>query len=90
MKEEIRVSSSGETVREFILNDLHWNGKRDQLTMDYPLIENHVLDSLGLFTLVTFIEEQFGVEVGDEELVSENFGTLSAIADLIQRKRAEA
>ena len=82
------MTSPVETLRDFILNDLHWDGQRDLLTPDYPLIENHVLDSLGLFTLVTFVEAQFGVEVGDEELVPENFGTLGAIASLIDRKRA--
>ena len=81
------MASSVEALREFIVNDLHWDGDRDLLTPDYPLIENHVLDSLGLFTLVAFVEEQFAVEVGDEELVPENFGTLGAIAALIERKR---
>jgi acyl carrier protein len=84
----MHVTSSIETLREFIMNDLHWAGKKEHLTPDYPLIENHVLDSLGLFSLVTFVETQFGVEVQDDELVPENFGTLGAIADLIQRKRA--
>ena len=55
----------------------HWDGERELLTPDYPLIENHVLDSLGLFTMLSFVEEQFGVEVGDEELVLENFGAPS-------------
>ena len=76
-----------DTLRGFIVNELHWKGNREQLTPDYQLIENHVLDSLGLFTLVAFVEEQFGVEVRDEELVPENFGTIGAITKLIQAKR---
>ena len=79
--------SSADTLRDFIVNELHWNENRDLLTSDYPLIENHVLDSLGLFTMVTFVEEQFGVEVRDEELVPENFGTIGAITKLIEGKR---
>lgn len=78
---------SADALRDFIVNELHWNGNRELLTPDYPLIENHVLDSLGLFTMVTFVEEQFGVEVRDEELVPENFGTIGAITKLIEGKR---
>lgn len=80
------MTSSFEALRESIVNDLRWDGGRELLTTDYPLIENHVLDSLGLFTLVSFVEEQFGVEVGDEELVPENFGTLGSITAFIERK----
>ena len=79
--------SAIEALRNFIMRDLHWNGKADHLTLDYPLIENHVVDSLGLFMLVSFVEQQFGVAVSDEELLPENFGTLGAIAGLIEKKR---
>lgn len=88
-----RPDKGGETVdvdslRNFIVRELHWDGTPEELTLDYPLIENHVVDSLGLFMLVSFVEEQFGVEVGDEELIPGNFGTLGAMARLIERKRA--
>ena len=76
-----------EVLRDFVIRELHWNGSGKVLTEEYPLIENHVVDSLGLFSLVSFVEEQFGVEVKDEELVPENFGTLGSIARLIETKR---
>lgn len=81
---------TAEELRNFIVSELHWDGAKDYLTLDYPLIENHVLDSLGLFQLVSFVEEHFGVEVGDEELIPENFGTIGAITALIERKRGSA
>lgn len=76
-----------EAIRQFILNDLHWNGSEEMLTPDYPLIENHVIDSLGLFELVAFVEQRFGVQVGDEEFVPQNFGTIDSILNFIDRKR---
>ncbi|HEV8339864.1 MAG TPA: acyl carrier protein [bacterium] len=79
--------SAADTLRDFIVQELHWDGKKEDLTPDYLLIENHVLDSMGLFTLVSFVEEQFGVEVRDEELVPDNFGSIGAIVALIERKR---
>ncbi len=75
-------------LQEFIARELYWDGRPEELQPDYALVENHVVDSLGLFKLVAFIEERFGVRVGDEELTPVNFGTLDAIAALIEQKRA--
>lgn len=79
-----------DTLRNFILNELHWSGSEEELTIDYPLIENHVVDSLGLFMLIAFVEQQFGVEVRAEEWIPENFGTIGAITRLIEKRRAAA
>lgn len=75
-------------LRDFIVRELSWNGSRDELTDDYPLIERRVLDSLGIFEVVTFVESEFGIEIVDEELVPEHFGTIDGIARLIESKQA--
>ena len=76
------------TLREFVLSELHWDETRGTLTPDYPLIENHVVDSMGLLMLVSFVEERFGVQLADEELVPEHFSTIGSIAALIEKKVA--
>jgi acyl carrier protein len=75
-----------EQVQDFIIQELRWGGPREQLTPDYPLLENSVIDSLGLMQIVQFLEVECGVEIADEELVPENFATLSAIAKLVESK----
>jgi acyl carrier protein len=76
-------------VRTFIISELGWNGSAQKLTDDYPLIEGGVVDSLGIFQLVSFVESEFGVDVDDEELVPENFGTIRSIARLVDTKRSQ-
>lgn len=56
------------------------------LANDFPLIENGIIDSLGIYEVVQFIEREFGVEVADEDLVLDNFGTLDNIARLVGSK----
>lgn len=73
-------------LRDFIVDELRWDGARDQLTDDYPLLDNGVVDSLGLFEIVQFLEAEYGIEIPDDELVPENFATLSAITKLAQDK----
>jgi len=75
-------------IRGYIVEELSFSVGLEVLTDDYPLIDNDVLDSLGLFQLVAFIENDFDLEVLDDELVLENFGMIGDIARLIGSKRA--
>lgn len=50
------------------------------------LLESGIIDSMGVFQLVTFLETQFGVEIDDEEMVPENFETMTGIVALVNRK----
>ena len=49
-----------------------------------------LLDSLEIEQLVAYVEEEFGVAFSDEELVTENFTHVEALAALVDRKRREA
>ncbi len=71
-------------VRELIVKDLGWTGNVKDLTPDYDLIENDVVDSLGIMKLVALIEERFGTEVPDEQLVPENFASIRAMSNMIE------
>ena len=72
-------------LREFIIASLEWDRPDAELTDDFPLIEGEVLDSMGIFQIISFIEEEFGTEVADSDLVVENFATISDIARLVSR-----
>lgn len=49
------------------------------------LLQEGVLDSLGLQMLVAHLEETFGLTIGDADLMPENFETIAAIAALVTR-----
>ncbi|MCZ6504931.1 MAG: acyl carrier protein [Actinobacteria bacterium] len=74
-------------VREFISDELNLRVSAGDLVDDYPLLETDVLDSMGIFQVVAFLEDEFGIEVDDAELVPENFETIGSIAKLIDSKR---
>jgi acyl carrier protein len=50
------------------------------------LLEEEIIDSLGIFTLVSFIEDKFGVAVDPEEVNLDNFETVSAVTKLVEGK----
>ncbi|MCZ6630771.1 MAG: acyl carrier protein [Actinobacteria bacterium] len=74
-------------VREFISDELNLRVSAGDLVDDYPLLEKDVLDSMGIFQVVAFLEDEFGIEIDDAELVPENFETIGSIAELIDSKR---
>ncbi|HEX6710049.1 MAG TPA: acyl carrier protein [Rubrobacter sp.] len=55
---------------------------------DEPLIENGVMTSLQTVELVVFLEDAFDIIVEDEEFDEENFGSVEAIARLVESKAA--
>jgi acyl carrier protein len=75
--------SAIDRVRSFIVEELGWHGPH--LTDDFPLIENRVIDSLGLFRIVDFLEREYGVRIPDDKLVPANFSSLQTIAELVER-----
>ena len=75
-------------VREFIVGRTRWRGPAEGPASDYQLIENDVLDSMGIFETIAFLEDQFGIEVQDDDLVPENFATVASIARLVSKNLA--
>ena len=49
------------------------------------LIDDHILDSFGIITLISEIEEKFDIEVDAAEMTPENFNSASAMWKMIQR-----
>lgn len=50
------------------------------------LLDSGLIDSTGIYELVTFVENEFDVRVDDEEIVPENFETIESIARFVDRK----
>jgi acyl carrier protein len=71
-------------LTEFIKKELAI-GRSKEILPDDDLLATGVLDSLGLMQLVLFIEEQLGVKVPDEDVVIENFRSISALTGYLAR-----
>jgi acyl carrier protein len=81
MHDEVRV-----LVRAFVLRSLDAQGVNEVGDQD-SLLENNVVDSLGIFQLIAFLEESFGIRVRDEEIVLENFRSIDHVVAFVVQKR---
>lgn len=55
------------------------------LDADTPLLEWDVLDSLGMVSMLTFIDQTFGVAIPDDDVLPQNFATIRNVVRLIAR-----
>jgi methoxymalonate biosynthesis acyl carrier protein len=71
-------------VRGFLLTRF----PKDLLSDDQDLFELGLVSSLFAMELVVFVEERFAVHVPADELRQDNFRSVNAIVDLIERLNA--
>ena len=65
-----------------ILNSLHPEVNFESTD---DLVDDGILDSLDIVTLVTEINSEFDVTIPAEEIVPENFNSAEALMELIKR-----
>lgn len=56
------------------------------LTLNTSLIQAGLIDSLSIFKLILFMEEQFAIKIHPEDITVENFETINALTALVQSK----
>lgn len=57
------------------------------LSADTSLLGSGILDSLSVVELMTFVSEELGFEISDDDFTAENFDTVGSLVRLIARKR---
>ena len=49
------------------------------------LVDDHLLDSFGIISLVAELEDNFDIQIGAEEMIPENFNSVEALAAMVER-----
>jgi acyl carrier protein len=74
-------------IRDLVIRHTQWTGSPEELTDELPLIEGQVIDSLDLLTLISALEEEFDFEIPDEDLLPDNFSSISQMAAYVQSRQ---
>lgn len=56
-----------------------------EITEDTLLLDEHVLDSLSIVSLVSELCDEFDIDITPLDVIPENFATVGNIADMIER-----
>ena len=79
------MSQAIDAVSEFIATEIMHDSSDTKIDPDLGLLEEGIIDSLGLQQIITFIEQQFKITIDDDDLMPENFESVNAIAALIEK-----
>ncbi len=74
-------------VRQFILKNYLFSSDEAALADGVSLMKAGVIDSTGVLELISFLEEQFSIQVADEEMTPENLDSVDSIVSFLGRKR---
>jgi acyl carrier protein len=77
-----------EVVRNHIAKNILFNNKGYPYPDEASFLENGIIDSMNVMELISFVEENFHVEVADEDIVPDNFDSVSKIGAYVRRRTA--
>jgi acyl carrier protein len=77
----------GREIREFVVTNFLF-GQEGTLTEDQSFLESGIIDSTGVLELVAFLEQRYGITVGDRELLPENLDSIQNVSGFVTRKLA--
>lgn len=76
-----------EDVRQFITTNFYVPDP-SKLADDASLLDQGIIDSTGVLELTAFLEEKFGIQVADDELLPENLDSVANLEAYVKKKRA--
>ena len=79
------MSETRDKIRAFIIESFLF-GNDEGLKDDSSFLGEGIIDSTGILELVSFMEEEFAIEVDDEELIPENLDSIDNVVSYLGRK----
>lgn len=72
-------------IRNFVITTFLL-GERDRLQDDDSFLDQGIIDSTGVLEMISWIEETYGIEVTDGELVPDNFDSVNRVSAYLAKK----
>jgi acyl carrier protein len=79
------MSETRDKIRAFIMENFLFGNDQD-LNDDTSFLDEGIIDSTGILELVSFLEEEFGISLEDEEILPENLDSIKNVVAYLERK----
>lgn len=74
-------------VREFIIENFLFGHSNNALGDDESFLDTGIIDSTGVLQLVGFLEEHFGIKVGDADVTPANLDSVNRVVTFVEARR---
>lgn len=75
-------------IAAYIAENILFSKKGYPHPLDASFLENGIVDSMNILELVMFVEENFHIKVADQDIIPDNFDSVSKLARYINKKQA--
>lgn len=75
-----------DAIKNYVLDSTY--GDKSKLTENTLIFREGYFDSMGFVSLIAFLEDKFSIQTSDEDLVEENFESITAIVNYVMRKKS--
>jgi acyl carrier protein len=75
-----------QVIKDFIVKEFMGNKPGTEFNSDSELILDGIIDSLGIFDLISFIEQQLRVKLELDDMIPENFESVNTIKALVMAR----
>ncbi len=80
----IDLNGTKNVLKKFIADTSFAN--IEKIKDDTLIFREGIFDSMGLMTLITYLEDNFKIQIQDTDLVEENFESVNAIYGFLEKK----
>lgn len=77
-----------DSIERVLLTEIAAGIDKKSLDPDEDLLDQGIIDSLGIMKLIVFMEDTFNMKIDDGEIVPENFQSLNSLVTFVQQKGA--
>lgn len=77
-----------DTLHRYIAQELADTDK-ESLSADAELLGDGFIDSIGIMSLLMFIEKKFGIRVPPEDVTIDHFSSVNAIHSYLERRHSD-
>ena len=78
------MDKTKEKIRKFMIENFLF-GEDTDLKDDTSFLEEGIIDSTGVLELIEFLEEEFNIQIDDEDLIPENLDSLNNLEQFIAK-----
>jgi acyl carrier protein len=74
-------------IKKILRDTLNLGDRAEKLTADSPLMGGLAeFDSMAVVTVVTMIEDEYGITIDDDDLSADVFATVGTLAEFVSQK----
>ena len=78
------MDTTKEKIRAFVIENFLF-GEETDLKDDTSFLEEGIIDSTGVLELIEYLEEEFDIQIDDEDLIPENLDSLNNLEQFIAK-----